>query len=109
MVTKSIWVHLLAYNLLRMLMWEAGANTEVGALRLSLQGTRPQFNHFRPELLHLSPSQRPQGYQAWLNAVWELIIPLQPHRSEPRVLKRRPKPFPRMQEPRSVLKSKLIA
>ncbi|ASC73435.1 Transposase InsG for insertion sequence element IS4 [Halomicronema hongdechloris C2206] len=109
MVTKSIWVHLLAYNLLRTLMWEAGADAEVGALRLSLQGTRQQFNHFRPELLHLSPSARPQGYQALLNAVRELIIPFRPHRSEPRVVKRRPKPFPRMQEPRSVAKAKLVA
>ena len=110
MVSKSIWVHLLAYNLLRTLMWEAGTgNAEVGALRLSLQGTRQQFNHFRPELLHLSASEQPQGYQALLNAVRELIIPFRPNRSEPRVVKRRPKPFPRMQEPRSVLKAKLAA
>lgn len=109
MVTKSIWVHLLAYNLLRTLMWEAGADAEVGAWRLSRQGTRQQFNHFRPEFLPLSPSQRPHGYQALLNAVRELIIPLQPHRSEPQGVKRRPKPFPRMQESRSLLKAKLAA
>jgi hypothetical protein len=90
MVTKSIWVHLLSYNLLRTLMWEAVADTEVGALQLSLQGTRQQFNHFRTELLHLSPSQRPQGYQALLTAVQKLTIPCRPNRSEPRVVKRRP-------------------
>jgi len=39
--------------------------------------------------------------------VRELIIPLRPNRSKPRVLKRRPKPFPRMQEPRSFLKDTL--
>jgi hypothetical protein len=69
----------------------------------------PQFNHFRPELLHLSPSQRPQGYQNLLSAIRELMLPFRPNRSEPRVLKRRPKPFPRMQESRSVAKARLVA
>jgi hypothetical protein len=35
------------------------------------------------------------------------LLPLRPPRSEPRVVKRRPKPFPRMRQPRSVLKAKL--
>jgi len=109
MVTKSVWVHLLTYNLLRTLMWDATADSEVDASRLSLQGTRQQFNHFRPKLLHLPPSQQPRGYQALLSAVQKLIVPSRPNRSEPRVVKRRPKPFPRMQEPRSVLKAKLVA
>lgn len=109
MVTKSIWIHLLTYNLLRTLMWDATVNAEIGALRISLQGTRQQFNHFRPEFLHLSRSERQRGSQALLSAVRELIIPYRPNRSEPRVVKRRPKPFPRMQEPRSVLKAKLVA
>ncbi|WP_008317353.1 IS4 family transposase [Leptolyngbya sp. PCC 6406] len=109
MVTKSIWVHLLAYNLLRTLMGDAAANSPVEPLRLSLQGTRQQFNHFRPEFRHLAPTQRRRGYQALLSAVQRLIIPLRPNRSEPRVVKRRPKPFPKMQEPRSVLKARLVA
>lgn len=109
MVTKSIWVHLLAYNLLRTLMWDATAHSQVEALRLSLQGTRQQFNHFRPEFLHLATTERQQGYQALLSAVQALIIPFRPNRSEPRVVKRRPKPFPKMKETRSVLKTRLVA
>lgn len=109
MVTKSIWVHLLTYNLLRALMWDAAANAEVDALRISLQGTRQQLNHFRPEFLHLAPSKRQRGYQALLSTVQALIISFRPNRSEPRVVKRRPKPFPKMQEPRPVLKARLVA
>ena len=37
---KEIYVYLLAYNLLRTLMWEAGTTYGVPPLRLSLQGTR---------------------------------------------------------------------
>ena len=40
MVRKEIYAHLLAYNLLRTLMWEAGTIYQVDPLRLSIQGTR---------------------------------------------------------------------
>lgn len=109
MVTKSIWVHLLTYNLLRTLMWDAAADSDVDALRLSLQGTRQQFNHFRPLLSILSPPEQRRCYQALLRTVQVLIVPFRPNRAEPRVVKRRAKPFPKMQQPRSVLKAKLVA
>jgi IS4 transposase len=49
MVQKEIWMHLLAYNLLRTLMWQSAQQSEVSPLRMSLQGTRQQFNQFRPD------------------------------------------------------------
>jgi hypothetical protein len=107
MVQKDIWVHLLAYNLLRTLMWQAAQPSKTSALRLSLQGARQQFNHFRPLLAHATPQNRRSLGTALLEMVQVQIVPLRPNRKEPRVVKRRPKPFPRMQQPRSVLKAKL--
>ena len=109
MVRKDLWVHRLAYNLLRSLMWQAARHLTVGAERLSLQGTRQQFNHFRPEFVNAEALERQQRYHTLLAIVGTLIVPFRPHRCEPRVVKRRPKPFPRMQQPRSVLKAKLVA
>ena len=40
MVQKEIWVQMLAYNLLRTLMWQSAQQAEVSPLRISLQGTR---------------------------------------------------------------------
>ncbi|MEM6448230.1 MAG: IS4 family transposase, partial [Cyanobacteria bacterium P01_D01_bin.123] len=37
------------------------------------------------------------------------LLPLRPGRIEPRVRKRRPKPFPLMTQPRSTLKRRLAA
>lgn len=37
------------------------------------------------------------------------LLPVRPHRSEPRVVKRKPKPFPRMRQPRPILNAKLVA
>lgn len=109
MVQKDIWVHLLAYNLLRTLMWQAAQHHQLSPLRISLQGTRQQFNQFRPHLAQAKTQQRHWLYSALLTMMTDQLVPLRPNRKEPRVTKRRPKPFPRMQQPRSVLKTKLAA
>ncbi len=109
MVQKEIYMHLLAYNLLRTLMWQSVQSTQVSPLRLSLQGTRQQFNHFRPQFAMATEHQRQQCCTSLLNLIADLLVPLRPNRVEPRVVKRRPKPFPRMQQPRSTLQAKLAA
>lgn len=61
MVRKEIYIYLLAYNLLRTLMWESGTTYGVSPLRLSLQGTRQHLDNFIPQLLATSensPSQK---------------------------------------------------
>ncbi len=109
MVQKDIWMHLLAYNLLRTLMWQSAQRARCSPLRLSLQGARQQFNHTRPDCAIAKPTQRRRLYQLMLDLIGEGLVPLRPNRVEPRVVKRRPKPFPRMQHPRSVLKAKIVA
>lgn len=109
MVQKDIYMHLLAYNLLRTLMWQSVQSTQVSPLRFSLQQSRQQFNHFRPLLAMAVDSQRRLLYTTLLNVISTFCVPRRPNRVEPRVVKRRPKPFPRMQQPRSVLKAKLAA
>ena len=109
MVQKEIWVHLLAYNLLRILMWKSAQQAQVSPLRISWQGTRQQFNQFRPQLAHATAKNRRRLYTTLLEVLSDQLVPLRPNRAEPRVVKRRPKPFPRMQQPRSFLKAKLVA
>ncbi len=106
-VQKDIWVHMLAYNLLRTLTWQAAKHSGLSALRFSLQGTRQQFNHFRPQLADTHAQARRRLYSALLAVMTDQLVPLRPHRHEPRVVKQRPKSFPRMQQPRSILKAKL--
>jgi hypothetical protein len=79
MVRKDLWAILLAYNLLRTIMLQTALSSEQDLSRLSLQGTRQQD-----------------------------LLPLRVFRSEPRVVKRRPKPLPRMNKPRAVLKAALV-
>jgi len=106
MVRKDIWTHLLAYTLLRTIMWQAVSSDEDTAFQLSFQSTRQQFNQFLTLLATTGKRQQRQWHQLLLEQVATNLLMIRPERSEPRVLKRRPKPYPRMQEPRSVLKSK---
>ncbi|HEY9830581.1 MAG TPA: IS4 family transposase [Stenomitos sp.] len=104
MVRKEIYVYLLAYNLLRTLMWEAGTTYGVLPLRLSLQGTRQHLDNFISQLLATSGNKRRQIYRILLAMIVHKPVPERPGRSEPRVRKRRPKAYPLMQQPRNVLR-----
>jgi hypothetical protein len=48
------------------------------------------------------------GYTPLLHDLARDMNPHRPGRVEPRVIKRRPKPFPRMQQPRQVLRDALL-
>ena len=107
MVRKEIYVYLLAYNLLRSLMWEAGTVYGVLALRLSLQGTRQHLDNFIPQLLASCGNKRRRIYRILLAMIVHKPVPERPGRSEPRVRKRHSKAYPVMQQPRCVLRQQM--
>lgn len=107
MVRKELYVYLLAYNLLRSLMWSAGTTYHTPPLRLSLQATRQHLNNFIPELLANFGAKYHQIYQTLLKIIVHKSVPERPGRTEPRVRKRRPKSYPLMQQPRDQLRQQL--
>ena len=109
MVRKDIWVHLLAYNLLRTVMLESARLTNFSSLQLSLQGTRQHLNHFKTALASSCVSNLHTLYATLLSVICCEWLPSRPDRVEPRVVKRRPKTFPRMQHPRATLKANLVS
>ncbi len=106
MVRKELYIYLLAYNLLRTLMWEAGINHGVEELQLSVQRTPLHLDNFIPELASASAKKRDRLYQTLLETIVHKLVPKRIGRSEPRVCKRRPKAYPAMQQPRQVLRYK---
>ena len=81
MVRKEIYIYLLAYNLLRGLMWSAGTTYGTPPLRLSLQGTRHHFNNFIPEFLAVSFQKCLQIYCTLLKVIVHKAVPLRSGRS----------------------------
>lgn len=107
MVRKDLWAHLLAYNLLRTVMLQTAQSSGQALSRLSLQGTRQQFIHTIGLLAIATRKVQQKLYRILMEIVAKDLLPLRVFRSEPRVVKRRPKPFPRMNKPRDVLKAAL--
>jgi hypothetical protein len=60
---------MLAYNLLRSLMWSAGTTYTTPPNRLSLQGTRHHLINFIPKLLAATSIKRLQIYRTLLKVI----------------------------------------
>lgn len=92
-IQKELTMFLLVYNLVRMTVLEAAKR----------QGVPPERISFVDALRWLATA-RPG------DELPELVVnPARPSRAEPRVRKRRPKQYPLMKKPRSVLRQKLLA
>ena len=107
MVRKEFWAHLLAANLIRGVMAEAARRHGLLPRRLSFQGARQMIEGFRVELNRAAPGEVAGLVGVMLGAIATLRVGDRPDRVEPRVVKRRPKAYPRMQEPRKVFKERV--
>jgi Transposase DDE domain len=108
MVRKEFWAHLLAYDLVRGAMAEAARRHCVSPRELSFQGARQTLEGFRGELGHATTVTAAALAEAAWCAIASHRVGDRPDRVEPRVVKRRPKAYPRMQVPRKVARKRLM-
>jgi hypothetical protein len=102
MVDRELWAHLLAYNLIRTLMWEAAQRRRIDPLRLSFKAAIQEMHALWPfTALTNHPHDLTAFYDALLKFIGQHRVPHRPGRREPRVLKRRNKGFPFMTKPRA--------
>ena len=92
MVRKEIWTHILAYNLIRKIVAQAAYAHNKKPRELSLKGALGAVKAFRERGI-LSESNE-KIYAVLLKSIARNIVGNRPGRSEPRVVKRRPKAFP---------------
>jgi hypothetical protein len=88
-------------------MAEAARRSRLLPRRLSFQGARQMIKGFRVELNRVAPGEVAGLVDVMLRSLSELRVGDRPDRVEPRVVKRRPKAYPRMQEPRQAFKRRL--
>jgi len=106
MVRKEIGVHLLAFNLLRTVMAQAASLYDILPRTISFKATLQAVNSFTDKML-LLPDKAVELYQALQQAIVSHRIGNRPGRLEPRAVKRRPKPFPRLKKPRYLAREEL--
>ena len=102
MAIKEIWVYLLAYNLIRLMMAQAAQRAACLPRQLSFKHTVQlwiAWDEHRPD----------PGNDDTLRALFVLIaqqrVGDRPGRTEPRAVKRRPKPYPLLTTPRAIARA----
>jgi hypothetical protein len=108
MVEKEIWVHVLAYNLIRTLMAASAERCGQEPRRLSFKGAM-QALRACAEAIRYSPAARRESL---LDHLLDMIaaheVGNRPGRVEPRAIKRRPKPHHLLTEPRQIARKRLL-
>jgi len=97
MCEKEMWVYFLAYNLIRLLMAEAALQANVLPRELSFKHTLQIWVSWsRRQFL----SNAKENTAVLFLLITQIRVGKRPGRIEPRAVKRRPKPYPRLQKPR---------
>lgn len=101
MAEKELLAYLVAHNLIRCVMAEAVARDPVDLERVSFKGSVDALRQYSAAIAQ-ARSRKMRG-QLWADLLRNLVRDLvrkRPHRTEPRAVKRRPKPYPLLNQPR---------
>lgn len=101
MVHKELMAYLVAHNLIRCVMAEAVARHAVELDRISFKGTIDALRQYSAAIAQAR--NRKLRTQLWEDLLLNLardLVPERLGRHEPRAIKRRPKPYPLLNQPR---------
>lgn len=107
MVGKEIWMHLLAYNLIRGLMARAAEQAGIEPREVSFAGAVQTINAFAPALQLADEQDLPRLFEILLRAIARHRVGNRPGRYEPRAVKRRAKPIALLTVPRDQARKRL--
>ena len=93
---KQLWVHLLAYNVIRLLMAQAASNADVDPRSLSFKHTVQLWTEWVARGLSATHDSG-----RLFTLIAQCKVGHRPGRIEPRMRKRRPKPYPWLKVPRA--------
>lgn len=110
MVRKEIYMHLLAYNLIRRLMVRAADDHGRDLHRLSFAGAVQHVEAMLPYLeLYIDSPRRRRLVELLLGWIAHDAVPDRPGRVEPRAVKRRPKQYDLLNKPRPQMRKELVS
>lgn len=111
MVRKELWMHVMAYNLIRTVMARAAEAHQTTPREISFTGAMQTLRAWAPLLTQGGGPLIPTAtaYAALLDAIAQHRVGDRPNRVEPRAIKRRPKPHKLLQVPRAQARTLLLA
>jgi len=104
MIEKELWVHLLAYNLIRVLMAQAAAQGGCEPRQISFKHTVQLWSEWSTHLLGRDTAVDLALLWRWLA---QPRVGHRPGRVEPRARKRRPKSYPWLKVPRREARTRI--
>jgi uncharacterized protein (DUF1330 family) len=102
MAHKTLWMSLIAFNLIRSLMQRAAVGDEIPVWHLSFKGVLDLVTSSHESFRRHGgkPLKRKEAFQQFIGTCATKRIDIRPFRSEPRAVKRRPKNHPLLNAPR---------
>ena len=105
LVHKELEMFFIAYNFIRCLMADAAQVHDVAIERLSFKGTVDSVRQFSAAIAQArSWRKKNQLFARLLELIAKDKVPERPGRREPRAVKRRPKPYQKLNRPRHQMK-----
>jgi hypothetical protein len=101
MARKEVLAYFIAHNLVRCVIAEAVLRYDATLDRLSFKGTLDALRQYSAAIARAR--SRKLRRQLWQDLLLNLVrdrVPLPPHRRQPRAVKRRPKQYPLLTQPR---------
>ena len=108
LVDKEIWIHMLAYNIVRELMATAAAKSSAKPREISFKGTLQALTAFREATRMADPERRAQLWEGMIAAIAYDRVGDRPGRVEPRAKKRRPKQYDLLNTSREEARNRLL-
>lgn len=109
MVQKDLWIHLLAYNLIRVRMAQAAAVHGTLPRMLSFTAARQHIHNFASSLSITCGEEHHRIEAELLRAIAACRVGTRPGRKEPRAVKKRNQKFPYLTVPRNRARKRLSA
>ncbi len=111
LVRKKIWIHVLAYKLIRTVTAQAASAHEATPREISFKATLQVLEAFQPVMMSqasLGDSHRLPLYLEVLRAISKQRVGDRPNRFEPRAAKRKPSHYDFLKKERGLLKLDII-
>jgi len=101
MAEKELLAYLVAHNLIRCVMAEAAGRFNLDLERVSFKGSVDALRQYSDAIARArSNKMRRRLWEDLLSNLAKDLVPKRPNRTEPRAVKRRPKPYPLLNKPR---------
>jgi hypothetical protein len=101
MVARELLAFMVAHNWLRWVMTQAAREHQVDLSRISFPGALDALRHFATAMAQAKTAKiRREIWADLLRTLADDLVPERPGRREPRAVKKRPKPYPRLNKPR---------